>query len=77
MSVGNCSINNRTLYQQDCYSNIGEVSSGYGFINSRNISQCEDSSNFKDMYGGFNKVDVSSGYVSTKIHTVYKHNGFK
>ena len=42
MSGGNFSMNNHILYQQDCDSNNGDVSSGYGFINSHTLSQCDD-----------------------------------
>ena len=64
MSGGNCSLNNHTLSQQYCDSNNGDVGSGYGFFNSHVFFQCEDSSNFKNIYDGVEKCDgdVSSGY---------------
>ena len=42
MSGVNCSINNHNLYQHDCDYNNGDVSSGYGFLNSHTLSKCED-----------------------------------
>ena len=63
-SCGNCSTNNHTLYQQDRDSNNGDVSSGYSFKNSHNLSPCEDSSNFQEMGGNVKKGDddMSGGY---------------
>ena len=45
-----------------------DVSSGYIFENSHTLSQCEDSSTFKDMDGYFEFFygDVSCGYVFFK-----------
>ena len=75
MSGGNFSINNYIIYQKDCNTNAGDVSSGYGFIDSHTISQCDDSSTFKDMDGDVEKGDVSIVYGSKNIHTVYQQNG--
>ena len=64
MSGGNCSLNNKTLSQHYCDSNNGDMSSGYGFLNSHNISQCEYSSTFKKINDDVEEGDgdVSSGY---------------
>ena len=74
MSGVNCSINNHNLYQHDCDYNNGDVSSGYGLLNSHTLYQCEDSIFFKEMYGVVKKVDVSSGYGSMNSHTDLQQN---
>ena len=68
-------MNNHIHSQHDCDSNNDDVSSGYGFINSHTVYQCDDSSTFKDMDGDVENCDVSSGYSSMNIHTVYQQNG--
>ena len=77
ISCGGFSLNNRTLLQQYCDSNNGDVSSGYGFINSHNPSQSDYSSTFKDMYGCVEKVYVSSGYGYINSHTGLQQNGLE
>ena len=64
MSGGNFSLYKHTLSQQYCDSNNGDVSSGYVFLDSHTLSQCEDPINFKNIYDDVEKVDgdVSSGY---------------
>ena len=52
----------------------GDVSSGYGFLNSRTIPPHEDSNNFKYMDRDVEKDDVSSRYGSMDIHTDLQHN---
>ena len=66
-----------THYKKYCDFNNGDVSSGYGFINSHTLSQCEYSGTFRDMDGGVEKGDVSSRYGSTNRHTDFQHNGSK
>ena len=73
----NCSMNNHTLYQQDFDSNNVDVSSGNGFINSHTLSQCDDSSIFKDMDDDVDKGDVSSVYGSMNSHSDFQQNGSK
>ena len=65
MSGGNCFLKNNILSQQYCDSNNGDLSSGYVFLNSRTISQCEDLITFKNIADDVEKGDgdVSSGYV--------------
>ena len=70
-------MKNHTLSQQDFDSNNGDLSSGNDFIKSHALSQCDYSSNFKQMYGDVEKWDVSSGYGSMNSHTFYQLNGFK
>ena len=53
------------------------MSSGYVFINSYTLSQCDDSSAFKEMDGDSKKSDFSSRYGSMNIHTVYQYNFLK
>ena len=64
MSGGSCFLKNHKLDQQYFDSNYSHVSSGYYFLNSHTLSQCEDSSKFKkiddDVEDG--DGDVSSGY---------------
>ena len=64
MSGGNCSLNNRTLPQQYCYYNNGDVSSVYDFLNNHTIYQCEDSSKLKKIDDDVEKGDgdAISGY---------------
>ena len=64
MGGGNCYINNHLLYQQDCDSNNGDMSSGYGFETSHTLSQFIYYSTFKNIYNDFEKGDgdVISGY---------------
>ena len=77
MIGGNFSINSCFLYQQDCDSNNGDVSCGYGFINSHTISQFDDPITVKGIDGGLEKGDVIILYGSTNSHTVYQPNGSK
>ena len=77
MSGGNSSMNNHTLSQQYWDLNNGDVSSWNGFINIHTISQCNDSSKFKEMYGYVENYDASSGYVYVNSHTLYKQNGLE
>ena len=56
----------------DCY-----VGSGYIILNIHALSQREDSVNFKDIVGGVEKSDVSSGYGSMNSHTDLQQNGLK
>ena len=74
VSDGNCSINNHNLYQQDFDSNNGDVRSVYGFINSHTLSQCDDTSTFKDIGGYVENFDVSSECGSMNSHTFFKYN---
>ena len=55
----------------------GDVSSGHGFYNSHTLSQCEDSSTFKEMDGDFEKGDVISGYISMDSHIDLQNNGLE
>ena len=65
------------IHQQYCYSNNGDVNSGYFFINSHTLYQCEDTSTFKDINGDVEKGDFSSGYGYMSSQTDFKHNGLK
>ena len=56
MSCGNCYNDNDTQSQWDCDYNNGDVSSGYGLLNSHTLYQCEDSISSKEMYGVVKKV---------------------
>ena len=76
-SCGDFSMKNHTLSQHDYDSNNGDVSSGYIFISSHTISQCKDSSNFKEMYGDVEKGDVSIVYGYVNSHTDLQHNGLE
>ena len=58
------------------YSN-GDTSIVNVFINNDTLSKCDDSSTIKDMDGDVEKGEVSSGYGSMNIHTVYKLNDLK
>ena len=62
------------ISQHDCDSNNGDVSSGYDSKNIHTLSQCDDSSNFKQVYGDVKKGDVSSGYGSMNSHTDLQQN---
>ena len=77
VSGGNSSMKNHSLVQQDWDSNNGDVNSGNGYIYIYTISQCNDSSSFKEMNGDVSNGDVSSGYGYMNRHTVYKNNGLK
>ena len=77
VSCGNCSSDKHTLYQQDCDSNCGDVSSVNSFIKSNTLYQCHDSSTFREMDVDVEKGDVSNGYGYMKIHTVYQYNSLK
>ena len=77
MSCGNCSMNNQTLSQQDCDTNNGDISIGYGFLNIQTLSQCEDSSAFKEVGGYVENCDASSGYGSMNSHTDLQQNSLK
>ena len=50
----------------------GDVSSGYIFLNSHTLYQCEYSITFKEIGGGVEKGDgdVSSGYGFINSHTL-------
>ena len=50
------------------------MSSGYVFLNIHALSQCEDTSTCKEVYGDIEKGNISSGYDSLNIHTNLKHN---
>ena len=65
-------MNNHTLSKQDFYSNNSDLSGGYGFINSHNLSQCDDSNTFKEMGAVSGKGDVSSGYGYINSNTIYQ-----
>ena len=75
MSGGNCSMNNHTLFQQDCDSNNSDVISGYSFMKSHTTSQYDDSITFKNMDGDVENSDGSSVYGSTHTQNVYQLNG--
>ena len=53
------------------------MSSGYGFLNSHNISERDDSSTFKEINGYVDKGDVISVYGSINIHTDLQLNGLE
>ena len=53
----------------------GDVSSGYGSLNSHTLSQRENLSTFKKFYVDVYKGDASSGYGFMNRHTDLKHNG--
>ena len=61
MSGGNCYMNYHTLSQHDCDSNNGDVSIVYVFY-IHTLSQCEYSTDFKDIGGDVEKGD---GDIST------------
>ena len=75
MSGGNCSLTNHTISQQYCDYNNGDVSIRYVFLNSHTLSQCEDSSRFKNIDDDVEKDDgdVSCGYVFVNSHTLSQH----
>ena len=45
------------------------MSSGYTYLNVHTLSQCEDSSSFKNIGGDVDKGDVSIVYGSMNSHT--------
>ena len=53
------------------------MSIGNFVINIQTLSQCDDSITFKENDRDAEKYDVSSGYGSINIHTIYQHNGLK
>ena len=53
----------------DVENDRGDMSSVYVLKNIHTLSQCEYSSNFKDVYGGVENGDVSSGYGFINIYT--------
>ena len=75
MSGGNCSMNNHPLSQQHRDYNNGDVSSGYGSLNSHTLPQCEYSSTFKKIDEDVEKGDgdVSIGNVFFNSHTISQH----
>ena len=50
------------------------MSSGYGLFKIHALFQCEDSSTFKDVFGGVEKSDVSRGYISMNRYTDLQKN---
>ena len=77
VSSGNGYMNIHTLYQQDQDFNNVYVSSRNDFINSHIISQCNDSSTFKDMDGDVEICDVRGGNDYMNSHNIYQHNSLK
>ena len=63
MSGVKFSLKKHNFYQKYCDSNNGDASSGYGFLNSHSLSQCEYSSMFNkiDDYVEHGDGDVSNG----------------
>ena len=55
---------------------MGDVSSGNGSMKNHTLSQ-HDWDYFKETDGGVENGDVSIGYSSTNIQTIYEHNGLK
>ena len=53
------------------------MSSGYGFLKSHIISQCEYPSNLKDIDVFFENGDVSSGYGFMNSQNYLQHNGLE
>ena len=57
----NGSMNSYTIYKQDWYFNNGDLSCIIGFINMHTLSQCNESSYFKDMYEDVENGDINGG----------------
>ena len=75
MSGGNWSMNNHTISQQACNSNNRDVSNGNVYINSHNISQCDDLSAFKELDGGviiWNKLLIFMSGLWFPVHDKIK-----
>ena len=72
VSCGKCFMGSHFLYQYDWDLNNADASFVNGFINSHTLSQCNDSSIFKDMDGDAENGDVSGGHGSMNSHTVYQ-----
>ena len=70
-------MDKHTLFQQYFDSDNFDVSDGNGFINIHTLSQCYDSSIFKEMDGDIENGGVNSGYGYMNIHTVYQLNGLE
>ena len=75
--VGIVKLSNHTICHHDFDSNHGDVSIVNVVINSHTLSQCDDSSTFKDMDVDVENGDVSSENGSLRSHNFYQLNGMK
>ena len=71
VNVWNNYINIHILSQHDLDFKHGDVSCENGFMNFHNISQCNDSSSFKDMDGDVEYGDISGVHGSMNIYNLY------